>query len=105
MIKRTFFFFSSLSDKGLNFDGQLFDRDGKLKTCECPKDKFSLTNSEKFKLFQIIDVLPKQWREIEATYDGNLCNVFLPDHNLIKKIKSMPYVSLIVKNYIRFSFY
>ena len=45
----------------------------------------SLTKSEKFKLFQIIHVLPKQWCEIVATYDGNLSNVFLMDHNLILK--------------------
>ena len=38
-------FFSSLSNKGLNFFGQLFDRDRKLKTCECLKDEFSLTNT------------------------------------------------------------
>ena len=77
------FFFSSLSTKDLNFIGQLFDRDGKLKTCECLKDGLSLRNSEKFKLFQVIHVLPKHWREIVATYDGNLSNVFLQDHNLI----------------------
>ena len=83
------FFSQVLSDKGLNFVGQLFDRDGKLKTCECLKDEFSLTNNEKFKLFQIIHALPKLWREIVATYDGNLSNVFLPDHNLILKKSSL----------------
>ena len=74
-----------MSDKGLSFVGQLFDRDGKLETCECLKDEFSLTNNDKFKLFQIFHALSKQWREIVATYDGNLINVFLPDHSLIKK--------------------
>ena len=73
------------SAKGLNFVGELFDRDGKRTTCQSPKDKFSWTNNEKLKLFQIIHALPKHWRETEATYDGNLCNVFLSDHNLIKK--------------------
>ena len=53
-------FFSSFSDKGLNFVWQLFDRDGKFKTCGCLKDDFSLTNTEEFKLFQIIHALPKQ---------------------------------------------
>ena len=43
-------FFSSFSNKGLNFVGQLFDRERKLKTCECLQDEFSLTN-KKFKLF------------------------------------------------------
>ena len=75
-IDETNVFFSSLSDKGLNFVGQLFDRDKKLKTCESLKDELSLTNSKKFKLFQIIHVLPKQWREIIATYGGNLSNFF-----------------------------
>ena len=79
------FFFSSLSDKRLNFVGQLFDREGKLKTFECLKDELSLTNNQKFKLFEIIHALPKQQHEIIATYDGNLSNVFLPDHNVKNK--------------------
>ena len=70
------FFFSSLSNKGLNFVGELFDQDGKLETCECLKDEFFLTNNEKFKLFQIIHALLKQWCEIVASYVGNLSNVF-----------------------------
>ena len=65
-----------MSDKGLNFVGKLFDRDGKLKTCECLKDELSLTNNETFNLFQIIHALPKKWREIIAAYDGKLSNVF-----------------------------
>ena len=76
-------FLSSLSDKDLNFVGQFFDRDGNLKTCECLKDEFPLTNSGKSKLLQIIHTLPKQWLEIVATFDGNLNNPFLPNCNLI----------------------
>ena len=52
-IYKTRVFFSSLSDKGLNFVGQLFNWDGKFKTCEFLKDEFFWTNSEKFKLFEI----------------------------------------------------
>ena len=59
LINRMFFFYS-LSNKRLNFVGLLFDREGKLKTFECLKDELSLTNSQKFKLFQIIHALPKQ---------------------------------------------
>ena len=36
-------------------------------------------------MFEIAHALPKQWLEIVAMYDGNLSNVFLPDHNLINK--------------------
>ena len=53
-------FFSSLSNKGLHFVGQLFNRDGKLKTCECLKNDFLLRNTEKLKLFQITHPLRKQ---------------------------------------------
>ena len=74
-----------MSDKGLNFVGQLFNIDGKLKTCERLKDELSLTYSKKFKLFQVIHGLRKQWREIVATYHGNLSNAFFPNHNLILK--------------------
>ena len=65
-----------MSDKGLNFVCQFFDRDEKLKTCERLKDELSVTNREKFKLFQTIQALPKQWHEIVATCDGNLSNFF-----------------------------
>ena len=82
-IDKTDVFFSSLSDKGLNFVGLLFNRDGKLKICECLKDELSLTKSEELILFQMILALPKQWREIVATYDGNLNDAFLPEYNLI----------------------
>ena len=95
------FFFSSLSVKG--FVRHPFDRGGKLKTCECLKDKFSLTNTKKFKLFQMIHALPKQCHKIVATYDGNLSNVSLPDHNLNKKMKFIPKVSLTVFLTIFFS--
>ena len=88
-IDKTHVFFSGLSDKGLNLTGQLFDRNGKLKTCECLKDELLLKNSEKFKLFQAIHALPKQWREIVASDDGNLSNLFLPDRNLILKKSSL----------------
>ena len=53
------FFFSRLSDEGLNFVGQVFDSDGKLKTYECLKDELFLTNSEKFKMFPVIHASPK----------------------------------------------
>ena len=72
-----------MSDKYLNFVGQLFDRGTKLTTCECLKDELSLRNSKKFELFQVIHALPKQWHEIVATYDGDLSNVFLPNRNLV----------------------
>ena len=58
-IDKTRDLFSSMSDKALNFVVQLLDRDGKLKVCECLICEFTLTNSEKFKLFQIIHALPK----------------------------------------------
>ena len=100
-IDETNVFFSSLSDKGLNFVGQLFDRDEKLKTCESLKDELSLTNSKKFKLFQIIHVLPKQWREIIATYGGNLSNFFCQTIVSFKKIKFTPSLSSERKKFLR----
>ena len=74
-----------MSDRDLNFVDKLFDSDRKFKSCECLKDELSLTNNEKSKLFQIFHALRKRWHEIVATYDGNLSNVFLLNHNLILK--------------------
>ena len=51
-VNKTHAFFSSLSDKGLNFVGKLFNRHRKLKTCDCLKEEFSLTNSKKFHYFK-----------------------------------------------------
>ena len=41
------FFFSRLSDEGLNFVSQVFDSDGKLKTYECLKDELFFNKQRK----------------------------------------------------------
>ena len=41
----------------------------------------------KFKWFQIIHALPREWKEAISINDGSLENLLIKDHHLIKKIQ------------------
>ena len=51
----------NFSNRNLNFVGQLFDTDGKLKSWDCVKRQFLL--KIQFQYQQIIHDLPQQWKE------------------------------------------
>ena len=70
---------------GINFAGQLFDSDGKLHSWEFLKEKYLLSQNMKFKWFQLIHALPRKWKEAISMHDGNLENLLIQDHHLIKK--------------------
>ena len=56
-------YFYNFSNRNLNFVGQLFDIDGKLKSCDCVKHQFLLKNNMQFQYRQIIQALPQHWKE------------------------------------------
>ena len=53
----------NFSNRSLNFVGQLFDSDGKLKSWECVKHQFLLKDNMRFEYRQIIHALPQRWKE------------------------------------------
>ena len=74
----------NFSNRNLNFVGQLFDTDGKLKPWECVKHQFLLKNNMQFQYRQIIHALPQHWKETIKPFAGNLNNLYIQDHHLIK---------------------
>ena len=77
-------YFYSFSNSNLNSIGQLFDTDGKLKSWECIKHQFSLKNEVQFQYLQIIHALPQHWKESMNNFAGNLNNLYIQDHHLIR---------------------
>ena len=78
-------FSSSLSAKGINFVGQLFQNNQQIKKWDELKTEFDLIEKEKFLIVQIIHALPISWKEILQNYTENSYNLDIQDHHLIKK--------------------
>ena len=74
----------NFSNRNLNFVGQLFDTDGKLKPWESVKQQFFHKHNMQFQYRQIIYALPQHWKEIIKQFAGNLNNIYMQDHHLIK---------------------
>ena len=74
----------NFSNRNLNFVGQLFHTDGKLKSWDCVKHQFLLKNNMQFQYWQIILALPQHWKETMKQYAGNLNNLYIQDYHLIK---------------------
>ena len=75
----------SLSKKQINYVGQFFENDGKTKMWEKLRTEYNLPSSKKFVWMQIINALPKSWKETFLTNEGNLNNLVIHDHHLLKK--------------------
>ena len=77
-------YFYNLSNRKLNFIGQFFDTDSKLKSWDCVKHQFLLKNNMQFQYRQIIHAFPQHWKETIKQRAGNLNNLYIQDHHLIK---------------------
>ena len=51
----------------------------------------------KLNWFQLIQVLPREWKEAIPIHDGNLINLLIQDHHLIKK-NQMPCLTKLNSN-------
>ena len=77
---------SSFSNKnGINFIGTFFDSDGKLHCWEFSKEEYLLSQNMKFKCFQLIHTLPREWKETISMHDGSLEDLLIRGHDLINK--------------------
>ena len=74
----------NFSNRNLNFVGQLFGTDSTLKPWESVKQQFFLKSNMQFQYWQIIHALPQHWKEIIKQFAGNLNNLYIQDHHLIK---------------------
>ena len=81
---KTIFSFS-LSAKGINFIGQLFQNNQQIKKWDELKTEFDLIENEKFIIAQITHALPSSWKKILRNYTESINNLVIQDHYLIKK--------------------
>ena len=77
--------FSFFSDKNLNFIGQLFNENGNIKPWEDIKIEFHLKDTQKIYWLQIIDALPKSWKDAILKDKGNAKNLVIFDHHIVRK--------------------
>ena len=73
------------SEKGLNFVGHFFDTQGNFKSWDCLKEQFSLPNHLKYRWFQIKHAIPNDWKQNLKMHNGNISNLLIENHHLIKK--------------------
>ena len=78
-------FSSSLSAKGINFIGQLFQNNQQIKKWNELKTEFDLIENEKFLIVQIIHALPILWKEILRNYTESINNLVIQDHHLVNE--------------------
>ena len=74
-------FFSSFSERNINFVGQLLKTVGTVKPWKQLQEEYGLANKLKFKWIQIINSLPKPWIEQIFIDSGNLINVAIQYHH------------------------
>lgn len=75
-------FFKEFSNKNINYTGQLFNERGTLKNWICLKNEFYLDEKMYFKWIQIINSIPKTWKELINELNNTPINLVLHDHHL-----------------------
>ena len=78
-------FFSSFSERNINFVGHLFKTDGAVKPWKQPQEEYGQASKLKFKRIQLIHSFPKPWIKQIFIDSGNSINLAIQDHHLIKK--------------------
>ena len=78
-----FRFFSDI-DKNLNFICQLFNDYGNIKPWKDLKIEFHLKDTHKIYWLQIIDALPKTWKDIILKDKGNAKSLVIFDHHIVR---------------------
>ena len=83
-IRNNSVYFSHFSKHDNNFIGNLVDINGKHKSWDSIKYECNLTDKEKFRWLQLVQVIPKLWVEALNKDIVLSANLVIYDHNLIK---------------------
>ena len=86
-VDNKFVHFSFFSDKNLHFIGQLFNENGNIKPWEDIKIEFHLKDTQKIYWLQIIDALPKSWKDAILKDKGNAKNLVIFGHHIVRKCR------------------
>ena len=78
-------YFREFSKKGLDFVGQLFALEGKLKGGIAIKNECHLLESKSFQWMQLVDAFETSWKQSIREQNTNLNSLSLYDHHLKKK--------------------
>ena len=93
-------YFSFSSDKNLNFIGQLFNDDGNIKPSKDLKIKFQLKDVHRIYSFQIIDALPKTWKDIILKDKGDAKELVIFAHHIVRNSQISSLNKLTIKSNI-----
>ena len=63
----------------------MFNDNGKIKPWEHIKIESHLKDSQKIEWLQIIDALPKSWKDVILKDKGNAKNLVIFDHLIVRK--------------------
>jgi len=85
LIDKRSFNISDMSDKGLNYVGQLFTAEGKIKSWEIVKLEFNLDKKLYFSWMQLIESIPNTWKKNILDDNGSSKNLCIYDSHLIRK--------------------
>ena len=77
--------FSFFSDKNLNFIGQLFNNNGKIKPWKDVKIEFHLKDTQKIYCLQVIDALPKSRKDAILKDKRNAKKLVIFDRHIVRK--------------------
>ena len=77
-------YFHDLSNNGLNFVSQIFYFNGSIKSWKYLKDQFRLKNNMQFQCCQIKHAMPQLWKDNINNFAGNLSDLSIQNHHLIK---------------------
>ena len=104
MVDKRSFYNSTLADKGINQEGQLFDTNGAMKPWSVFKSEFSLSKNSHFYWIQLNNANPKAWKENLYKGDKNFHDLNLAETISLKSIRFIPKVSATVKSYTLYKF-
>ena len=79
--------FSFFSDKNLNFIGQWFNDNGNIKPWNDLKIELHLKDTHKIYWLQIIDALPKTWKDIILNDKENAKSLVIFEHHIVRHSK------------------
>ena len=78
---------NSLVNQGINHVGQLFNENGMTKAWLDIKTQFNLSNKQHYFWIQLINAIPKSWKE-ELRRSNRISDALsVYDHHLIKEMK------------------
>ena len=82
--------FKGFSQRNINFISQLIDTNGNFKTWERIKNEYNLDDQLYFQWLQIINAIPRKWKELlRKNTSSNVNNLFLQNHHIIKNFRTL----------------